>query len=299
MLPVSSQLKRLIIKPIAGLFPAETAAEASQKPAVWYNMRANAGSSLHVIADRQMGENKKMGEQRAVFFDVDDTLYDHLEPLRQALDRLISPPDGFPYEQVYHRFRHYSDLLSARHGHVNDPANADDLEDMREQRIQLALAEFGIDVDREQAAAIQAAYLEGQFDIRLFPGAQELIRELQERGDVVGVITNGPKEHQMNKVRALGLDKLVGLDRVFVSGAVGMDKPDPRLFRHVNEATGTVPGASWYIGDSWNNDVIGALEAGWTSVWFNHRKVEPFATGHQPHHILGGYGELRSVLLGG
>ena len=46
------------------------------------------------------GEKKKMGKQRAVFFDVDDTLYDHLEPLRQALDRLISPTDGFPYEQV-------------------------------------------------------------------------------------------------------------------------------------------------------------------------------------------------------
>ncbi|MCM3001716.1 hypothetical protein M3647_29925 [Paenibacillus cellulositrophicus] len=54
-------IERVYHKPLTGFFPAETAAEASQKPAVWYNMRANAGSSQHAIVDRQLGGEKENG----------------------------------------------------------------------------------------------------------------------------------------------------------------------------------------------------------------------------------------------
>ncbi len=241
-----------------------------------------------------------MGEKRTnakgIFFDVDDTLYDHLQPLREALRHVLGTGEDFPYEAVYHRFRYYSDKLSASHGAVNAAGAERDLQEMRIQRAKLALAEFGIAVTDGEAARIQEQYLERQFRISPFPGATELIGDLQAVGHVVGLITNGPAEHQMAKIKALALDAAIPSGHIFVSGAVGYDKPDPRLFARVNEQTGTDPSRCFYIGDSWRNDVIGALDAGWTAIWFNHRQVEP-ETEHQPQYTAGSYRELADLLL--
>ncbi|GIP29811.1 haloacid dehalogenase [Paenibacillus sp. J23TS9] len=233
---------------------------------------------------------------KGIFFDVDDTLYDHLEPLRQALRKVLSTGEDFPYEAVYHRFRFYSDALSARHGGVNAAGADQDLQEMRVKRVMLALAEFGVQVTEKEAARIQEIYLEGQFRINPFPGAVELIRTLQTAGHVVGLITNGPAKHQMAKIKALAMDRIINPGSIFISGAVGYDKPDPRLFMHVNEITGTEASRSFYIGDSWRNDVVGALEAGWTAIWFNHRQVKP-ESDHQPHYLAVSYRELANVLL--
>ncbi|MFB5760139.1 hypothetical protein [Paenibacillus medicaginis] len=34
---------------------------------------------------------------QAVFFDVDDTMYDHLQPTRGALQHVMELDDSFPY----------------------------------------------------------------------------------------------------------------------------------------------------------------------------------------------------------
>jgi putative hydrolase of the HAD superfamily len=231
-----------------------------------------------------------------VFFDVDDTLYDHLDPLRFALQHVLSLGEDFPYEMVYHRVRYYSDLLTERNRDVNAEDGAQVLEEMRSKRYILALAEFDIWLDKEQAEEIQAQYLGKQFEIHPFAGAIELIKQLQNDGVVVGLITNGPLEHQMGKIRSLSLDHVIPADHIFVSGGVGFDKPDPRLFMHVNKVTGTTAEQSYYIGDTWRNDVVGAMNAGWKMLWFNHRNTQPESE-HIPHYIVRNYEEITTILL--
>ncbi|MEK3885305.1 HAD family hydrolase [Paenibacillus sp. PL2-23] len=235
--------------------------------------------------------------RKAIFFDVDDTLYDHMAPFRKAVWSWI--PQGeraaFPFEQAYHRLRYYSDMLSLKLGGAG--VMGDELASgMRRERFKLTLEEFGVAVSAEEAEEIQAAYLACQFDIDMFPGARELLTQLQENGCIVGLITNGAEEHQRQKIEAMGLHKLLPEDRIFISGAAGWDKPDPRLFRHVNELTGTLPGSSLYIGDSWRNDVIGALSAEWSVIWFNHRGAAPESE-HEPQHVAICYDELMRLIL--
>ncbi|MNJ41585.1 HAD family hydrolase [Paenibacillus bouchesdurhonensis] len=233
-------------------------------------------------------------QQRAVFFDLDDTLYDHLVPFRTALTNIMATEEDFPYEQAYHRMRYYSDALSAELG--GTPTHGEELHHMRRSRFQLALAEFDLQLAPEQAQALQDEYLSLQYSIRLFDGVAELITELKSRNFLVGVITNGPPDHQMNKVRALALTKLIPEDHIFISGAVGFTKPDERLFRHVTDKLGLAPENCSYIGDSWRNDVVGALDAGWKVLWFNHRNVEP-ESDHQPHHLVTAYPDIAKLLL--
>lgn len=231
-------------------------------------------------------------DKKGIFFDLDDTLYDHLIPFRDGVIEVFgAEAEGWDMEQLYHRLRVHSDSLWPQwiSGELS-------LEEMRIERMIRTFQEIGMEVDQERAARIQAAYLSHQYEIHPYDGAVELIQDLKEAGYTVGIITNGPVDHQWGKIRGLGLDQWIEEDYVFISDALGMGKPQPELFSHVNQVTGTVPEHSCYIGDSWQNDVIGALGAGWQIVWFNPRGRAPESE-HQPHHMVTRYAELREILL--
>lgn len=258
---------------------------------------ANANNAKRM----ELGMINRIKEQasgnKAIFFDVDDTLYDHLLPFRTAVESVVGEQldSDFPFEAAYRRMRHYSDELSLELGGAGAMETGSATELMRRRRFQLSLAEFGIELTEERAKRMQAAYIGCQYEITMFEGARELIDQLIMNGWTVGLITNGAGEHQMTKIRAMQLDKLLPPEHIFVSGLAGWDKPDHRLFAHVNEKTGTSPANTVYIGDSWRNDVIGALGAGWTAIWFNHRRANPESE-HEPQYIAASYKELEQLL---
>lgn len=212
--------------------------------------------------------------KKAIFFDVDDTLYDHLIPFKKAVKPYVKQLEPFPFEEAYHRMRYYSDKISVELGGAGQMEQGFATEAMKRDRFQFALNDFGVEVSSEQANEIQNNYFSCQFDIELFEGAKELIVELQQLGIIVGLLTNGAEAHQWRKIKALKLDQLIPLEQIFVSGSHGWDKPDIRIFQHINERTNTIPANCTYIGDSWRNDVIGANNAGWSTIWFNHRGLE-------------------------
>lgn len=233
---------------------------------------------------------------KGIFFDLDDTLYDHMIPLRNALQAVLTLPEDFPYEDAYHRFRYHTDTLSAALKGSFHESNTAVMEDVRVARFVNTLAEYGIEINKEQGRQLQDAYINGQFDIEMFDGAKELLTALRDQGHVVGVITNGLEKHQMKKIVKLELDKLLTPARIFTSGAVGYDKPDARIFTYVNDQTETLPENSIYVGDSWRNDVMGTKDAGWTMIWFNHRDAQP-ESDYRPQHVARSYEELRRLLL--
>ena len=58
----------------------------------------------------------------------------------------------------------------------------------------------------------------------------------------------------------LGL--LPSLEFVLDSSAIGVEKPDPRIFRMALERSGLAPDEAVYIGDIYSIDVVGARAAG-------------------------------------
>jgi len=50
---------------------------------------------------------------------------------------------------------------------------------------------------------------------------------------------------------------------------VGVQKPDPRVFRYALEPAGKQSAESLYVGDSWEADYLGAKSAGMMAVWLN------------------------------
>jgi putative hydrolase of the HAD superfamily len=112
---------------------------------------------------------------------------------------------------------------------------------------------------------------------------------LRARGLRTGVVTNGAVARQAPKVEALGLAGL--LDCVIVSEAVGVQKPDRRIFRLALDALGVEPERAWFVGDNPVNDVLGAAAAGLTAVWFRGGGGWPEAH-PEPSRSIDALGEL-------
>jgi putative hydrolase of the HAD superfamily len=73
----------------------------------------------------------------------------------------------------------------------------------------------------------------------------------------------------------------VSRNHIFISDEVGVAKPNKQIFQHVAQKVNMTPSEIVYIGDSWPNDVVAPMEAGWKAIWYNHRKRLP-DTDHKP-----------------
>jgi putative hydrolase of the HAD superfamily len=233
-----------------------------------------------------MPNNPILHDFKAVFFDLDDTLYDQNAPFINAISHSDIDIKDISIQTLFNKVRFYSDELWPKHikGELS-------LESLRIKRLVLAFREFGIPITENLAQIVQEYYLNEQGAIKPFPAVYSLISYLQEQNVMVGIITNGPVHHQKMKLRQLQIDKLIPEEHWFVSDGVGIAKPDKRIFEYVNQTIGIQSEHCCYIGDNWENDVMAAIDAGWTSIWINNRKKEPLSN-HKPYHTISNLEEL-------
>jgi putative hydrolase of the HAD superfamily len=107
----------------------------------------------------------------------------------------------------------------------------------------------------------------------LLPGAPEAVAAAGA-GRMVALLTNGPADIQRHKLGQTGLAS--AFDSVVVSGELGQGKPASASFLAVTEEMGSTPERTVMVGDSWERDVLGALDAGLAgAVWLAHGRVPP------------------------
>jgi putative hydrolase of the HAD superfamily len=137
------------------------------------------------------------------------------------------------------------------------------------------LARHGVD-DPELALRARRWYQQNRFlGLGLFPDARELLHLVRSVPSVrkIGLITNGPAEVQREKIALLELwDEI---DFAVISGEVGVEKPDPRIFARALAIAGMSADEAIYIGDSPEYDMDGAHNAGIARIWVN-RAREPW-----------------------
>jgi len=207
-------------------------------------------------------------KQIAILFDIDDTLYDQVVPFGKAVEKVFPGLTGVSHEKLFQRRGYHGEI--SFHMVLNQQMT---MEEMYCYRVQKPLAEFGVVASDEEALAFQEAYEQYQKQLELSPVMEQLLAECHARGVLLGIITNGPAEHQMSKARTLGVQRWIPEERILVSGAVGIVKPDLRIFRIAEESMGLDPETMdiWFVGDSFANDIVGAAGAGWKTIWLNRR----------------------------
>ena len=200
-------------------------------------------------------------------FDVDDTLYEQLVPFADAYKNLFDT--DIDMEKFYLLSRYYSDVKfeASRNGEMT-------MDEYHIYRIQEAAKDLGVYLTDEQALSMQKQYKKNQQKLQM-SNITISILELAKKNNVkLGVITNGPSEHQWGKVDALGVEKWIPRENIIVSGDLGINKPDKRIFEVMQEKLQLGVESLYYIGDSLENDIVGANNAGWKSIWINRYNKE-------------------------
>ncbi|AND79000.1 HAD family hydrolase [Streptococcus pantholopis] len=203
----------------------------------------------------------------SIVFDVDDTIYDQQAPYRLAMEQSFPDFDMSVINQAYIRFRHYSDQ-----GFPRVMAGEWTTGYFRFWRCKETLKDFSYrQISPEEGARFQAVYENELENITMLDEMRLTLDFLKEKNVPIGIITNGPTEHQLKKIKKLGLYDYVDPKRVLVSQATGFQKPEKELFNLAAEQFDMNPATTLYVGDSYDNDVMGAFNSGWHSMWFNHR----------------------------
>lgn len=217
---------------------------------------------------------------RAVLFDLDDTLFDHLGTARAALTAT---------QQQYPALHGLGlDELSARYGelleelHLQLLAGRLTVAEARQQRFERLLAPYG--VSAAAAGGIgESHYAHYRRLRRVLPGAAELLQALAPDYQL-GIVSNNRLAEQQDKLQQLGLRALLPV--LVTPEEAGAAKPAPRIFEVALARLGVGPAEAVLVGDSWPADVVGALAAGIRPVWLNRTG----AVAPQP-----GVAELRSL----
>lgn len=203
---------------------------------------------------------------KALIFDLDDTLYNQEEPFKQAIQAHL-PVQDEQMEALYIAFRlHADEVFEAA------TTGAMTLEASHIYRMKQALADFGYDLSDELALTIQKDYQENQGRLLLSPEFPTIFDYCHENGIHLGIITNGPHLHQLRKLQSLEMANWISEDLTLISGQVGIAKPRKAIFDLMAEKLQVLPEEICYVGDSFENDVVGAKGAGWKVIWLNHRK---------------------------
>lgn len=208
-----------------------------------------------------------MPRLRAVFLDVDDTLYPTTEFARKArlnalrnmrrlgirlpLARLVRELDQVVQEFSSNDGEHFNKLL---------------------RRIPPE-AKSGVNPAILIAAGVIAYHETKRALLRPFPDAVALLRRLKRAKVIRGVISSGLWVKQAEKLLRLGVYRYFTPEAIFISEQVGINKPNPELFRHSCRACGIDPREGVYIGNSMGNDILPAREAGMTTILVRRKGV--------------------------
>ena len=104
-------------------------------------------------------------------------------------------------------------------------------------------------------------------DIKLYPHARKVLRELKRRGYRMGIVTNGQAAFTRPEIEDLKIEKF--FDLVIISSDVGYSKPEHRIIQIATTQLEIAPSRSAMIGDDLHGDIYAAKTAGLKTVFVN------------------------------
>ena len=126
----------------------------------------------------------------------------------------------------------------------------------------------------------------------LLPGAEELVRYLAAKYPLT-VVTNGFVEVQYEKFDKSGLRDCFA--HIVLSEEVGCQKPNPRIFEEALRMNGISAEDVVMIGDSWNSDIQGAINAGIDQIWIR-KSQDPLPEGQSATYLVQSLSEVMEIL---
>jgi len=182
----------------------------------------------------------------AVFFDMDNTLFDFVEA-KIAACTAVSEILGLGRGE---------DLLQY---FLRDGRDFEGLDNIRD-----FMADNGIDCE-EIFARCCRSYETTKLDrITAYPNTKATISSLRQQGIALSVITDAHSRNARARLEKAGLSGL--FDQLVTCDMTGTKKPDPFVFQYALERSGLSPGEVLVVGDSLRRDISPARRLGFLTA---------------------------------
>ena len=223
-----------------------------------------------------------MKQYKAILIDWDNTIGDWTCAEQQALQdiyRAYRLDALYPaFEDYLNTYRPYNLDLWALYGQGGITK-----EDLQFRRFFKPIEHLQLPAGRlhEMAHEMGAEFLRlTNKYFTLLPGTEEVVRTLAAKYPLT-IISNGFKEVQYYKFAHSGLADCFA--HILISEEVGINKPQPEIFRIALEKNGVRADEAVMIGDSYTSDIAGAKAAGIDQIWIHEGPAEETATFIVPH----------------
>ncbi len=223
-----------------------------------------------------------MHKIKAVFFDVDDTLYDSTfqaeSARRNAIKAMIEAGLNLTEETAMRSLRRIVRRFGSNYlGHFNE-----------------LLRESGYNGNPRIMAAGLIAYHNTKLTCLVpFRDTVPTLLSLRDRNYKLGIITNGLAVKQWEKLIRLGIQHF--FDSVIISEEIGREKPDPRIFKLAIDSLKCKPSEAMMVGDRIDRDIVGAKKIGMLTVQIlkGNQRDSIKNSEEEPDYIIP---ELRDIL---
>lgn len=216
-----------------------------------------------------------MPKYKHLFFDLDNTLFDFSASEKLVLEHLYNEH----LKEI--GFKDFQDF-AANYEIVNQRLWAD----YRAHKINKETVKYGRFRETLQQKGLNnealARYMGDTFVISctendtLVDGAKELIEALSSKYQL-HIVSNGFVEAQYKKLEKTGLRSY--FEGITLSEEIKIQKPDRRFFQHAFKNVNARKNESLIIGDSWESDIVGAINFGVDAVYFAYDgKKAPITT---------------------
>lgn len=233
-----------------------------------------------------------------ICFDLDNTLYSH----EQAFEKAIS----FCFESILKR-KNLIGIVNTKQLFTVFKKNCDlywdDYEsgilssiEYRRKRFLETTQLFQLPFNVEEADEFDKTYY-NVIDVfsEPFPKLHLIMNTLVEAHIKIGIITNGGADTQYKKIKELNLYEWIPNDAIFISGQLKIAKPNREIFDIAKQKLNS-NGQYLFVGDSWEHDIVGAIEAGWDAIFLNTRE-EKKKTEHRPFEICTSLEDVAEVIF--
>lgn len=231
-------------------------------------------------------------QYRAVFFDLDDTLYAY-PPCNEAGKRAARETFlDLGYDLSREAFEEL--YMEARREVKRDLAGTASAH----ERFLYFKRAIGIHTGTHRsgdALALGEAYWGAYVDrMELFDGVEETLAALQDAGLQVAIVSNLTTRIQLEKIRHLGIESYV--DYLLTSEETGREKPSSVMFTLPMAHLSVTPSEVVMVGDDPEADIEGGNALGLTTALFN-RETDSLTGREAPDHHLTDIREVQEVAL--
>ena len=221
-----------------------------------------------------------------IFFDLDHTLWDFDKNSEMAFDRIFKSK----YQEIITQdfIKEYIPInQECWRLYQNDKITHQEL---RYNRLRFSFDALNYVVSDENILEIANDYIEFLTDNNyLFDGAIEVLEYLKQKYKL-HIITNGFAHVQEKKINNASLGSY--FSTITNSELAGVKKPNSIIFDYALKLANTSKEKSIMIGDDFEADVNGALNAGLDAIFFNEKKLDVSENYKQINHLL----ELKNYL---